>query len=229
MIDQSPLHTFVKTWRNHGIRTAMTVTYFRLRGVLFPALALPRLSFADTTRRQISVLLDASEQDTATLKAIIDVLAKRETADWEICVRQHGPVTVEMTTMLGRLHGTAPWLRIIVSTDDVDAMTASQWTVEQATGEFVAFITPAYVPGPDAFTTPLHRLQEDPALTSALLVDVVADADHGLLLQRKSAYLAAFAQNYILSATNVAKALTERGTPPIHVEATDKSRFANTD
>src|SRR5690242_14533650 len=102
MSDRSPLDLFSKVCRSFGMRMASRVTYFRLRGALFPALALPDPSVPSTTPHELSVLLDTAEHDWVTIGSIVDLLAGRRKLDWEICICERVPVEPRMAQILAR-------------------------------------------------------------------------------------------------------------------------------
>jgi hypothetical protein len=117
-----------------------------------------------------------------------------------------------------------------VTTDQsVDAATAARWTVEQATGQFVALVAPEYAPASDAIARLLARLQNDSQIDAAALIGAdggsgsppsrIPWADCRLLLQRKSGYLATFQGRWLLAAPAVAKTLDEAGVPTAYIAA----------
>ena len=75
-----------------------------------------------------------------------------------------------MASALARLRGTQPWIRIVTADESIDDATAARWTVEQATGQFVALVGPGYAPEADAIARLLVRLHNDPGIDAAVLV-----------------------------------------------------------
>ena len=219
--DHSPLRLFIKVCRNFGVETAVRVTYFKLRGTLFPALALPDPSVPNTTPHEVSFLLDTAEHDAATLSSIVDLVASRGRSDWEICICERVPVEPKMAQTLARCRGTTPWIRIIAADICVDKAIAAQWTVEQATGEYVALVGSGYAPQLESFSRLLARLRRTPEFDAAALIKANAECDGTsspvsksnccLLLQRKSGYLAAFKGRWVLTAPELANSLERQG------------------
>jgi hypothetical protein len=143
--DLSPLRRFVTAARRFGLNIAIRVAYSKLRGRLFPALALPDQPGYHHAPRELSILIGAAEQDAATLEAIVQVIAERGGSDWEVCVSGHPAMGPESCRALSRLRGAKPWIRVVPADGSVDDVSAAQWTVEQATGDFVAFVAPGYM------------------------------------------------------------------------------------
>ncbi|MGH6838734.1 MAG: hypothetical protein ACREDT_08020 [Methylocella sp.] len=217
MNDRSPLRRFVTISRDFGFGVAMRVAYSKLRGRLCPALALPDAAACNARHREVSVLLSTAEQGAATLDAVVEVLAGRDSMDWEVCICERRPVEQQMAGAVARLRGTQPWIRVVTADQSVDDATAARWTVEQATGEFVALVAPEIAPTADAIERLLARLHNDSGIDAAVLVgtdrdsggppSLDASADCRLLLQRKSGYLAAPAGRWHLVASALAKDL----------------------
>jgi hypothetical protein len=229
--DRSPLRRFVKVSRDFGVVIAMRVAYSKVRGRLCPALALPDAPVYNAMHREVSILLGTAEQGAATLDAVVEGLAGRGGLDWEVCICERSPVEPEMARGLARFRGTQPWIRIVTTDESVDATTAAQWTVEQATGQFVALVAPGYTPKANAITSLLARLHNASGIDAAVLVQTdsgsgsppspVRWADCRLLLQRKSGYLAALRGSWPLTAPALAKYLDEAGVPAAYVAALD--------
>src|SRR5262249_22512252 len=119
--------------RNFGIRVAARVAFSKLRGRLWPLLALPDAPAYDTTRRELSILLSTIDHDDAAMvEAIVDALAARGSPDWELCISERSPTEPRTTRALERLRGTQPWLRAVSTERSTDEPTAARWTTEQA-------------------------------------------------------------------------------------------------
>lgn len=226
--DRSLLRRFFKVSRDFGFVTAMRVACSKVRGWLCPALALPDAPVYNA-RRQLSVLLSTAEQGAATLDAVVEVLAGRGVLDWEVCICERFPVEPEIALALARFRGTQPWIRIVTADGSVDDATAARWTVEQATGQFVALVAPGYMPEADAIVRLLTRLHNDSRIDAAVLAGTdsgsgsppssIRWADCRLLLQRKSGYLAALPGRWPMTAPALAKALDEAGVPTGYLAA----------
>jgi hypothetical protein len=227
--DLSLLRRFVTVSRDFGFVIAMRVAYSKVRGKLWPALALPDAPVHNARHREVSVLLSTAEQGAATLDAVVEVLAGRGGLDWEVCICERSPVEPEMARALARFRGTQPWIRIVTTDESVDDATAAQWTLEQATGQFVAFVAPGYTPEADAIARLLARLHNDSGIDAAVLVGTdsgsgsppssIPWADCCLLLQRKSGYLAALPGRWPLTAPALAKDLDVAGVPTAYMAA----------
>jgi hypothetical protein len=201
----------------------MRVAYSKVRGRLCPALALPDAPVYNPMHREVSILLCTAEQGAATLDAVVEGLAGRSGLDWEVCICERSPVEPEMARALARFRGTQPWIRIITTDESVDEVTAARWTVEQATGQFVALVAPGYTPKADAIARLLAPLYNDSVIDAAALIGTdsgsvsprspIPWADCRLLLQRKSGYLAALRGRWPLTAPALAKDLDEAGVP----------------
>jgi hypothetical protein len=226
--DRSALRRFVTAWRDFGLDTAMRVAYSKVRGGLCPALALPDLPVY-SRYRDVSVLLGTAEHDTATLHAVVEALAGRSGWDWEVCICERSPVEVEMARTLARWRGTKPWIRIVTADQSVDAEMAARWTVEQATGEFVALVAPGYTPKAGTIAKLLARVRNDSAIEAAALAGTDNDADEPrvqrddcrVLLQRKKAYLAGRSGHWPLTAPALARDLDAAGVPTAYLLASD--------
>jgi hypothetical protein len=226
--DRPALRRFVTAWRDFGFDTAMRVAYSKVRGGLCPALALPDPPVY-SSHRDVSVLLSTSEQDVATLHAVVGVLAGRSELDWEVCICERSPVEAEMARALARWRGTKPWIRIVTAGQSVDVEMAARWTVEQATGEFVALVAPGYTPKAGTIAKLLVRLRNDSAIEAAALAETDNDADESrvrrddclLLLQRKKAYLACRSGHWPLTAPALARDLDAAGVPTAYLPASE--------
>ena len=221
--DLSSLGRFVTAARRFGLNVAIRVAYSKVRGRLFPALALPDEPVYRHAPRELSILIGAADQDAATLEAVVQVIDARGGSDWEVCVSARPAMGPEVGRALSRLRGAKPWIRVVSADGSVDEVTAGQWTVEQATGEFVAFVAPGYIVDADAITWLLDRLRGEPGMEAAMLVEGVSGSgaregrpqfgDCRLLVQKKSRYLAMSAGRWPLAAPALAKALDEAGAP----------------
>jgi hypothetical protein len=199
------------------------VTYSKVRGWLFPSLALPDAPFYAVRRREVSFLLSTAEQEPATLKAVIEVVAARTEKDWEVCICERSPANPEMARALDRLRGTQPWIRIVTADRSVDDATAARWTVEQATGQFVALVAARHAPAAEAIAKLVAHLRHETGINAAVLSAGAARSgnsslpaswrDCQLLLQTKSRYLATFPGRWRLSAAALARELEEAGAP----------------
>jgi hypothetical protein len=227
--DRSPLRHFVTVSRDFGFAVAMRVAYSKVRGRLCPTLALPDAPAYNAKHREVSVLLSTAGQGTATLDAVAEIVAGRGGLDFEVCICERSPVEPEMARALARLRGTQPWIRIVTADESVDDTTAARWTVEQATGQFVALVAPGYTPKAGAIARLLARLHNDLGIDAAVLAGTkrglgsprssVPWADCRLLVQRKSGYLAALKGRWLLTAQAVAKDLDEAGVPTAYMAA----------
>lgn len=229
MNDRSPLRRFVAVCRDFGVLIALRVAYSKVRGRLCPALALPDAPVYKPGHRELSVLLSTAGRAAVTLDAVVEALAERGLLDWEVCICERLPVEPEIAGVLARVRGTQPWIRIVTADESIDDATAARWTVEQATGQFVALMAPGYAPKAGAIARLLARLQNDFRIDAAVLAG--ADRDLGgpppldavmdcrLLLQRKSGYLTALEGRWHLAASVLAKDLAEAGVPLAYMAA----------
>jgi hypothetical protein len=222
--DRAGLRRFVTVSRDFGFVIGTRVAYSKLRGRLLPALALPDAPVYKALQRQVSVLLSTAEQGAATLDAVINALAGRRELDWEVCICERSPVEPETARVIGHFRGTQPWIRAVTTDQSVDNTTAARWTVEQATGQFVALLAPGYAAGADAIARLLTRLHNDPGIDAAALVGTAHDprcpwVHCRLVLQRKSGYLAAVPGRWPLTAPALAKDLGEAGATTAYVAA----------
>jgi hypothetical protein len=215
--DRSPLRLFFQVCRKFGLATGIRVVFFRLRGLVFPARALPDPMVPDGVPHQISILVSAAEQGADTLEMLAGLVAHRQRSDWELCVCAHAPLKPSTSRALARRRGTHPCFRVVEAKEGVDAATAAQWTVEQATGEMIALLGTDFTPPEDAFARLLSRLRADAACDAAVLIRQGAGSDGAsvgleraeclLFLQRKSNYLAAFDRRWALTAGDAAGTL----------------------
>jgi len=231
--DRSPLDRFVRVSRTFGFVVAIKVAYSKIRGWLCPALALPEAPIYNAKHREVSILLSTAELGAATLDGVVDVLAGRGGLDWEVCICERSPADPETARTLARLRGTRPWIRIVTTDRTVDDATAARWTVEQATGQFVALVAPGYMPDADAIARLLARLHNDPGIDAAVLVETDggsgtppsrgAGTDCRLLLQRKSGYLAALPERWLFTAPALARDLDETGVPTAYMAVSESA------
>jgi hypothetical protein len=227
--DLSPSRRFVTAARRFGLNVAIRVAYSKVRGRLFPALALPDEPVYRHAPRELSILVEAAEQDAPTLEAVVQTVAERGGSDWEVCVSGRPAMGPELGRTLSRLRGAKPWIRVVWADGSVDEVTAAQWTVEQATGEFVAFLAPGYIVDADAIARLLDRLRGEPRMEAAMLVGLASSpgalaaqpqfSDCRVLVQKKSRYLAMSAGRWPLTAPALAKTLGEAGAPVAVVAA----------
>jgi cellulose synthase/poly-beta-1,6-N-acetylglucosamine synthase-like glycosyltransferase len=220
---RSPLCRFATVSRDFGFVVAMRVAYSKIRGRLRPALALPDAPVYNVRHRELSVLLSTAEQGATTFDAVVAVLAGRGGSDWEVCICERSSAKPETARALAGLRGTQPWIRIVTTDESVDDATAARWTMEQATGQFVALVAPGYTPEADAIDRLIARLDNDSGINAVVLVGTdngsdgpssrVSWADCRMLLQRKSGYLAAHPGRWLLTAPALAKELAESGVP----------------
>jgi hypothetical protein len=219
--DLSPLRRFVAAARRFGLNVAIRVAYSKVRGRLFPAVALPASPVYHNAPRELSILIGVTEHDAAALEAVVQVIAERGGSDWEVCVSGRPAMGREFERALSRLRGARPWIRVVSADGSVDDVTAAQWTVEQSTGEFVALVASGYIVNADAIGRLLRRLRSEPRMEAAILVEPVSDlgdlgaqphSDCRLLIQKKSRYLATSSGRWPLTAPAVAKTL-EAGAP----------------
>jgi hypothetical protein len=221
--DRSPLRRFITVSRNFGIVIAMRVAYSKVRGRLWPALALPDAPVYNANRRVVSVMLSTADHGAATLNAVAEVLSGRGGLDWEVCICERSPAEPGMARTLARLRGARPEIRIVTTDESVDDALAARWTVEQATGEFVALLAPGYALEASAISMLLARLLEDSGIDAAVLVGAnggsgslrssITWTNYQLLLQRKSKYLATQTAHWLLTAPALVKYLYESGVP----------------
>lgn len=229
MIGRSPLRRFVTVVRDFGFVVAMRVAYSSLRGRLYPSLALQAAPLYDAPHREVSILLSTAEHGDATMNAVVEILAGRGRSDWEVCIGERAPVAPEMARALARFRGTQPWIRIVTTDRTVDDAVAARWTVEQATGQFVALVAPGYTPESDAIGRLLARLHDVPGIDAAVLCGTengsggslsrVPLADCRLVLQRKAGYLAALPRRWSLSLLALVQDLELAGVPIAYIAA----------
>ena len=229
MNPRSPLRRFATVSRDFGIGVAIRVAYSGLRGRLYPALALPDAPIYEAGHRQLSMLVSTAEQGAATLDGIAEILAGRGGAEWEVCVCERSPAPPEIERALARCRRSRPRVRIVTTDASIDAATAARWTVEQATGRYVALMAPQYEPEAEAIARLLARLHAEPGTDAAALVGTgpgagrppapVPPAGVVLLVQRKSAYLAAFPDRWPLTVAAAIQHLAEAGVPTAYLGA----------
>ena len=223
MNDRSALRRSIKAYRNFGLGVATRVAYSKIRGKLFPALALSDMPVNNASLREVSVLFSTAEQCASIVNAVVEVFLRQDGGGWEVCICERIPVEPEMARTLVRVRGTQPWIRIVTTDNSVDGATAARWTVEQATGQFVALVAPGYVPKAEALARLVARLRTDPGLDAAVLVRTDSApgsalsrgrlADCRLVLQRKSRYLEVYREDWPLTALALAKDLDKASVP----------------
>jgi hypothetical protein len=230
--DHSPLRRLVTAFRDFGFIVTVRVLYSRVRGRIVPAWALPDAPVYSAGHREISILLSTAEHDAATLDAFIEMLAHPRGLGWELRICERAPAEPETVCVLAKFRGTQPWLRIVTADKSVDELMAARWTVEQATGQFIALVAPGYTPEAEAIAKLLSRLQNDSEVDAAVLVGAdrcsgsppsrVQRANCLLALQRKSGYLAAFDGRWPLTAPDLANDLAKAGIPIAYVSACEE-------
>jgi hypothetical protein len=211
----SDLRRFATVRRNFGIGVAARVAFSKLRGRLWPSLALPDAAY-DTVRRELSILLSTIDHDAVTVEAIVDALAARGSRDWEICISERTPTEPRTARALERLRGTQPWLRVVSTDRSADEATAARWTTEQATGEFIALLAPGHCIDTVAIARLLVALHDGGGCTAAVLLEGDGSSDKPLrtrlVLQRKSDFLP-FLPHGRISAPALAEHLDRAGVP----------------
>lgn len=138
MGEGSLVRRFLEVTRDYGVKTAARLAVSKLRGKLAPSLALPEPPSYAGWRRDLTLLLRASQCDAATLASLADDLD----ASWEICVCDDAADATPVAALIARLRGASPYFRVISAREAPDERTAARWTVEQATGDAVAFLAP---------------------------------------------------------------------------------------
>lgn len=216
MNDLSLPRRFLKVSRNFGLAIAVKVTWSKVRGMLFPALALPDGRAYEDRPRQVSFLLDTVEHAPGTMSAVAGMVEAHGDGSWEICVCDRPGAPPETLRLLARLRGTRPWIRIVKADAAADLPMAARWTVEQATGAFIALVAPHDAPDADAVRKLLDRMRHDEGIDAAILTgtreETAGSADCRLAMQRKSRYLESQAGRWPLSAAALAQRLPEAGT-----------------
>ena len=230
MNGRPPLGRFAEVCRNFGLATAARVAISAVRGRVWPALALPGAPAYDARQREVSVLLSTAARDADALEAVAEIVAGPDGSDWEVCICERTAVEPKMAQVLARIRGTHPRIRIVTADQSVDPMTAARWTVEQATGRFIALTAPGYRPEVRAIASLLGRLRADPGIDAAMLVATdngsnalpspIAWKDCKLLLQRKPGYLAALPGRGLLTAPASAQDLDAAGVATAYAVAT---------
>lgn len=195
-------------------------------------MALPGAPVYNAWHREVSVLLSTAERDVATLDAIVEVLARRGGYDWEVCICERSPVEPEMARAIARYRAMQPWIRIVKTDEFVDDATAARWTVEQATGQFIALVAPGYTLEAGAIERLLARLHSSSGIDAAVLAGTESHSGNPpspvpwigcrLLLQKKSGYLTVFQGRWPLTAPALAKELGEAGVPTAYVAAWER-------
>jgi hypothetical protein len=224
---RSPLERLVAVCRDFGPLVAMRVVYSKIRGQLFPALALPDAPAYSNRPRVVSILLNTRDHDVATFNAVVTILGGRADFAWEVCICERAPVGAESARTLARLRGIQPWIRLVTTDKSVSDTTAASWTVEQATGEYVAVVAPRCVPEGREIVSLLARLQKDPKTDAALLIRMngrsdccpamASWADCRIVLQRKSSYLTMLAGRWLLNAPALAQDLEDASVPVAYI------------
>jgi len=217
----SLLRRFVRASRDFGLILATKVAYSKIRGMLFPALALPEAPVYVDMPREVSVLFNTAAHGAAVLDAVVAMLIARDGAGRELCICARAPVEPEMAQLLTRLRGSKPWIRIVTNERSVDDATAARWTIEQATGSFVALLGPQYEPSAHILSGLVAEMHQRPEIQAALLVEADRGSNHPasadapsvcvLLVQRKSGYLSLPAASWALTAPDLARILEEAG------------------
>jgi hypothetical protein len=210
--DRNPLRLFIRVCRNFGIRTGLRVVYFRVRGILFPGLALPDPTVPNGIPHEVSFLLDASTQNPRVIAAVLEFVEARGAREWEVCISARAPLSPEMAERLAGLRGRNSRVRIIEAQETERASAAAQWTVEQATGRYVALAGSRMVLRPERLIPLITRLDGADGVEAAACFGTGPDAktDCELLLQRKSHYLAAFDGRWPLLADEAYLILRDR-------------------
>lgn len=208
MNDLSLPRRFLKVSRNFGVAIAVKVTYSKIRGMLFPALALPDGRVYRDAPRQASFLVDAAQHDAVALKALVEIISANEGGRWEICICERLPMPSAMGPLLERLRGTQPWIRIVRTDPALDGTAAAQQVVEQATGQYIVLLAPHHVPGTEAIRSLIDRMDSDPEIDAAAVIGP-DEAEFHLAAHRKSAYLACHSDQWPLTAPALAKRLRE--------------------
>ena len=173
-------------WRHYGGGVALRVSFAKIGARFTPVSALPG---ADTHRGQVralSLLLQIAEHEAAAVQAAVDIVRDREAADWEVCIGARAPLAPEMASLIARMRGV-PGVRIVTASDTLPMETAVQWTLEQATGRFVALLLPGVVPTASGLAALLNRASCGGGGT--VLVGVKDDSPQVILLAKKD-YLA---------------------------------------
>jgi len=212
------LRRFFGVWEAYGLRVASNVILSKLRGTLNPAEALPGPPVY-ATRRRLSFLIRVEEHEPATINAIAAAVSAAEGA-FEVVFCERA-VTDASGSVASRLRGARPWFRFVGVTQEVDARTAASWTVEQATGRYVAFIARGCAPESADIERLLTPLEEDDALSAAGLFETSESGEPlraiRLLALRKSLYLARFPLTFPMTAPALLEALAKSGTPVLEL------------
>jgi hypothetical protein len=219
---RSSVGSFLRVCHDFGPLVALRVVYSKIRGILFPALALPDPPTYSNRRREVSILLSTTDHDAATLDAVVTIVSGRADYAWEICICER-TLLERKNAALARLRGSQPWIHIVTADGSVDDAAATSWTIEQATGEYLAVFAPGYVPEGQAIASLIARLQKEPETDAAILIGVNSRSDCfstvglwancRIVLQRKASYLAMQVGRWRLDAPALAKELIDTGVP----------------
>jgi hypothetical protein len=215
----SLLRRFITASRDFGFVAATRVAYSQVRGRLFPGMALPDPPIYTTGPRQLSLLLSTADHGAAALQSVVEIVGQRRESGWEACICARSPIEGEAAKALARAHGTQPWIRIVTTDKSIGDTTAARWTVEQATGEFVALLAAGFTPAAGSIARLVSLLRKDSGIDAAGLVQSNVELKGAaaeirwtncrLLVQRKSSYLASNSGRWPLTADGVARELEE--------------------
>jgi hypothetical protein len=186
----------------------LRVVYFRLRGILFPALALPDPSVPIDYPHDITIILSAKDHCAELIEGVVGFLLERGREDWELCLGAQMPLTPDHAQAIARHRGARPWIRIIDAEATVATGTSAQWTIEQATGEYVALLAPNPAPRLDVLAKLLPRLRDSAECAAVAMMSTENEA--AVVLLRKSNYLAWFHGEWALTAREAFKRLGDR-------------------
>jgi hypothetical protein len=216
--ERSSLRRFLVVRRKFGIAVAFNVTLSKLRGKLWPHLALPDAPILDLTPHELTVLLSTAGQTPQTVDTLVRILAERGGSGWDLCIADRSPASPAMAHTLDSCRGKHPWLRIVTTDQTIDDITAARWTVEQATGQFVALLEPGYTPDANVLIKLLASLHDDSCKDAAALIAGIPTSPVPwtacrLLLLRKSAYLASCAGRWPLTVPALAGHLEQTNLP----------------
>lgn len=208
MKERSPLRRFFTIARRFGAAVALVVAYEKVRGVLWPELALPDKASYDARRRELTIFLRGSDITPETLDVVVRAVIQKEGA-WEICICEHPPMAGEILRDVQRLRGSKPWIRVVAADGVVKETIATRWTAEQATGKFAMFVAPGVGPSLATITGLLACLRAAPKNDSAAAVisSLSGLACVQALVVRKSTYLSLMQGCWDISAPAVAEVL----------------------
>lgn len=206
--------------RTYGVHVAWNVIRSKILGALRPSAALPSPP-AYTACRRLSFLIRVEEHEPATLEAVVKaVRCARGALDVVVCAGS-STRAVEASSLASRLRGACPWIRVVSATAAVDEGTAASWTVEQATGQYVAVLARGFAPTQADFARLVETLERDcNSLAVGLFSAGDADAPRGpvlLLALRKSFYLAEFPLTFPMTAPVLFETLARSGTPATEI------------